>query len=926
MLGLLLLVVLLLPGLLELAGNWLWFQEIGYVPVYRTSLVTRLLLFLGVGTLTFVVIYANLRLGQRGLVPDPVVVRFAPAARRVDVTALLRRLSLPVAAALAFLFALGAMQLWPQVVVALHRMPFGVADPVFGRDVGFYVFTLPVLEAALGLLTGLVVLSLMLAVPVYWLRGDVILAPRHLRVEPSAQLHLGALLVAFFLLAAARAWWVTSSALLHSTTGPLVGASYTDLAVHLPALRVQAVTALVAAAVVVYGAVRRTLAWHAAQAVLVYVLVVVVGTGVLPALVQRLRVAPNELTLETPQIRDHIAFTRRAWGLDAVATRELSGEATLTAADVAANGATIENVRLWDREPLLQTFGQLQAIRTYYDFEAVDDDRYWIGGRYRQVLLSPRELNADALPTQTFINRHLTFTHGMGLTLAPVNEVRGEGLPVLFIKDLPPVSTVGLPVTRPQLYYGELTDDWVVVRTRQPEFDYPAGDENVFAAYEGRGGVPVSSFARRLLLATRFGSLNFLLSGDIGADSRVLFRRDVEERAQAALPFLRFDDDPYLVVDSAGTLQWMLDAYTTSARYPYARPLRDGTSYMRNSVKVVIDAYHGTVRAYVADPRDPIARAWADAFPQQLRPLAEMPSSLRAHLRYPEDLYRAQVDMYRVYHMAEPDMFYHREDEWQIPQVDEPGERTDLFMRHIIMRLPEERAAEYIFMTPFTPRQKDNLAAWMVARNDGEHYGELIVYRFPKQSLVFGPRQVVNRINQDTEIARQLTLWDQRGSTVIRGELLVIPIEESLIYVQPIYLRAEGGRIPELKRVVVAYQNQVAMAETLDGALALLFGDEAAAASGAPAEGGAAPPAAPSAPPAAGTTGSPGTGGAARDALAAEALRHYERAVQAQRAGDWATYGTELERLGEVLRRLRGGAAAAGAPPTAPAVGSPPPR
>ncbi|HEX6631466.1 MAG TPA: UPF0182 family protein [Gemmatimonadaceae bacterium] len=906
-LALLLLVVLFLPGLLELAGNWLWFQEIGYMPVFHASLLTRLLLFAGVAALTFAVIYTNLRLGQRGLVPDPVVVRFAPAARRVDVTELLRRLSLPVAAALAFLFGLGAMRLWPQVIAALHRMPFGVADPVFGRDVGFYVFTLPVLDAALGLLTALVVLSLMLAVPVYWLRGDVIVAPRHLRVEPSAQLHLGTLLVALFLLTAARTWWVETSALLESTTGPLVGASYTDLAVRLPALRTQAVTALLAALLVAYGAARRTLAWHAALATAAYVVVALVGVGLLPAAVQRLRVAPNELTLEAPQIRSHIAFTRRAWGLDAVTTRELSGEAGLTAADLAANGATLENVRLWDREPLLQTFGQLQAIRTYYDFEAVDDDRYWIEGRYRQVLLSPRELNADALPTQTFINRHLTFTHGMGLTLAPVNQVTGEGLPVLFVKDLPPASSVGLPVTRPQLYYGELADDYVVVHTRQPEFDYPAGDENVFAAYEGRGGVAVSSFARRLLLATRFGSLNFLLSNDITADSRVLFRRDVRERAQAALPFLRFDGDPYLVLDSAGTLQWMLDAYTASTRYPYARPLRDGTNYLRNSVKVVVDAYHGSVHAYVADPRDPIARAWADAFPEQLRPMAELPSSLRAHLRYPEDLFRAQVEMYRIFHMGEPEIFYHREDEWQIPQVDDPGENTDLFMRRIIMRLPDEPSAEFIFMTPFTPRQKDNLAAWMVARSDGEHYGQLVVYRFPKQSLIFGPRQVVNRINQDTEIARQLTLWDQRGSTVIRGELLVIPIEESLLYVQPIYLRAEGGRIPELKRVVVAYQNQVAMDETLDGALAMLFGAGGEEAAVAAAPGGAVTSAGAASAPGA----SPRATAVVRDSLSAEALRLYERAVQAQRAGDWATYGAELQRLGEVLRRLRGGAAVA---------------
>jgi uncharacterized membrane protein (UPF0182 family) len=607
-------------------------------------------------------------------------------------------------------------------------------------------------------------------------------------------------------------------------------------------------------------------------------------------------VAPTELTKEQPYLARHIAATRRAWGLDSVTTGDLRGEATLTLADIKANAATIENVRLWDRAPLLQTFGQIQEIRTYYDFVSVDDDRYWIDGRYRQVLLSPRELNSASLPTRSFINEHLTFTHGMGLTLAPVNQVTGEGLPVLLVKDLPPVTTGALRVTRPQIYYGELTDSYAIVGTRQREFDYPSGDANIFTEYDGSGGVPVSSLGRRMLLAWHFGSLKILLSGDITNDSRILYHRNIAERARKALPFLRFDGDPYLVLTDAGDLVWLMDAYTTSPNYPYAQRLRDGTSYMRNSVKVVIDAYHGSVRAFVADPADPVVRTYARAFPGILRPMSAMPPDVRAHVRYPEDLFGVQVALYTVYHMTEPEAFYHREDQWQIPALEQKEGQAS-FMRRIVMRLPDEERAEFIFMSPFTPRGKDNLASWMVARNDGEHYGKLNVYRFPRQSLVFGPQQIVNRMNQDTEIARQISLWDQRGSEVIRGALMVIPIEESLIYVQPLYLRAEGGKIPELKRVIVAYQNRVVMEETLEAALARLFGGEPsptlAAATAADSAAASVPvPVATAAPDA--ITGE----------LLARAREHYDRAVAAQRAGRWGVYGTEIDQLGEVLRRL----------------------
>jgi hypothetical protein len=883
------------PAFTALLTDWWWFREIGYQIVFTRELTTRVLLFLAVGGITAGVLYLNLRIAQRGVVPYPMVLRLGQSVPRVDVTRALRRLSLPVSLVLGLLAGLVATGGWALVLRVIYRTPFGITDPVFSRDIAFYVFALPGLAAALGFLSALTTICLLLLVPLYWLRGDLVPGSGQLRVEPSAGLHLAVLLAVLFLLTSLRLWLVDIPSLLYSNTGPLIGASYTDLHARLPALRLTAVLALLAGGAILIGGVRGQLFRYGLFGVGGYLAVAIIGRGLLPAAIQKLVVAPTELTRETPYLRYHIAATRQAWGLDSVETRDLSDEADLTLADLRTNAPTLENVRLWDRDPLLQTFGQLQEIRTYYDFVSVDDDRYWIDGKYRQVLLSPRELNVGSLPTRTFINEHLTFTHGMGLTLGPVNQVTANGLPMLFVKDLPPVSTVSLTITRPQIYYGELANEFVFVATRQREFDHPSGEENVYAAYAGTGGVRVGNLLRRLFLAARFGSSKILLSQDITSDSRVLYYRDIMERAKRALPFLRFDRDPYLVIRADGTLQWILDAYTGSNDYPYAQRLGDGTTYLRNSVKLVIDAYNGSLAAYVSAPADPLIRTWARIFPGIFAPLDSMPVDLRAHIRYPDDLYRIQTSLYTTYHMDAPEDFYHREDQWQVPLVPE-AEASVPFMRHIIMRLPEEEKAEFIYMVPFTPRGKDNLAAWMVARNDGDVYGRLRVYRLSRQSLAYGPHQVENLINQNTQISQQVSLWDQRGSQVIWGDLLVIPIEKSLLYVQPLYLQAAGGRIPELKRVVVAYKNQVVMQETLDGALTELFGGSTSAARSQPATSD--------------TTGA--SGESELRAILAEAWRRYQAAVAAQRAGDWARYGEEIRRVGELLGRL--GGAEPGAP------------
>jgi uncharacterized protein len=787
-----------LPWLGSFAADWLWFKEVHFEPVFFTSLLWRTALFVAGAALGFGFVYGNVRIATAKLSGFPALFVDRGGGVRVDISRFVPRLFLAGAIFVAFLTGLSASVLWMTLLMALHGAKVGVVDSLFGRDIGFYLFTLPAITAVLNTLVVLGVVSLIATAVVYGLRGELVLPPRKTSAGPGATRHLGALLAFLFILLGVRLWIVGAAELLYSTTGPLLGASYTDVHVRLPAIHFSAIVSMIAAAAVIYGVMRRQLIWYAFVSTLLYVGVGVVFRGLAPAVVQKFGVAPNELSRERPYIAQHIAATRRAWRLDSVQTHALEGDVQLTMADIKANGPTIDNVRLWERDLLKQTFGQLQEIRTYYDFFSVNDDRYMIDGKYRQVHLSARELNTASLPTRNFINDRLTFTHGMGVTMAPVNQVTSEGLPVLFIKDVPPVSTVSLKVTRPQIYYGQMTNGYVFVGTGQKEFDYPAGETNTYTNYTGRGGVPVGSILRRSLYAWQFDAPDIVLSSYITPGSRILYHRNVAERARTVFPFLDFDGDPYLIVTDAGELKWILDAYTSSENYPYSQRIQSGTNYMRNSVKVVIDAYDGTVDAYLADPADPVALTYDAIFPGIFKPMSAMAADVRRHMRYPADLFQLQTEMHATYHMIEPDAFYHREDQWQYPTVAAGSPTANQFMRHIILRLPGEKDPEYIFMTPFTPRGKDNLAAWMVARMDGDHYGQLVVYKFPKQSLVYGPKQIANRINQDTDISRQLTLWDQRGSQVIRGELLVIPIEESLIYVQPIYLRAEGGTIPEL--------------------------------------------------------------------------------------------------------------------------------
>ncbi|MBN2358236.1 MAG: UPF0182 family protein [Deltaproteobacteria bacterium] len=901
---LVLLALLMLAAILAttLYLDWLWFEELQQTVVFATAIGAKIATGVVCLILVFGFALLNLSLANRGR--GAIEIRLATTDAGVSTIRLaqrpVQRALIAISITLAALTALWAAGRWEIIWRWWHRVPFGQADPIFARDISFYVFTLPLLQLAVKLGLTLCVLCLAGVGAIYYFKGS--LALRGLTLElfsPRAKKHLS-LLAALFMLFLGASAWLERYLLLYSRHELLAGANYADLHGRLPLLSVLAVCAVaggVLFAVNAWSSRNRT----ALVGVALYLIALLVVKAYPPAL-QKLVVDPNELARESPQILHNIDATLQAYNLSRVEDRNLVGDEALTAQEIQANAATIGSIRLWDHEPLLDTFSQIQEIRTYYDFISVDNDRYLLDKVPRQTMLSARELDSASLPERNWINEHLSYTHGYGITLGPVNRVTPEGLPQLLIQDIPPHwQDPVFKIDRPEIYYGELTRGYVAVRTGAREFDYPSGEENVYATYEGTGGVRVNSFLRKLLFALHFRDINILLSPLLKPDSRFLFNREIRVRLGRLAPFLILDRDPYLVV-SGGKLLWIQDGYTTSDRYPYALPTQGVGNYLRNSVKMVVDAYHGSADLYVVDETDPIVQVYRKIYPGLLKPGSEMPADIRAHMRYPEDLFRLQTYVYAVYHMTNPQVFYNKEDQWEIPIIASGSEKKAMAPYYTIMRLPQEQREEFILMLPFTPRGKDNLSAWMVARSDGEHYGKLAVYRFPKQKLVYGPKQIVARINQDAEISRQISLWDQRGSQVIQGTLLVIPIEEGLIYVRPLYLRSDQGKIPELKRVIVAYENRIAMEETLDASLARLF----PAATTPPAA--ATLPASPAATqPEVGVAALPGTAPAAAghgDLLRA-AREAYDNAVQAQRQGDWARYGDELKRLGEILNTLQ---------------------
>jgi uncharacterized membrane protein (UPF0182 family) len=880
-------VVLLLPAiisLIHLYTDWLIFAETGFSSVFTTTLGAKIGVGLGAAAFMLVCTLANLFIVNRAVFPRAGFTLEGGNIYQLRMNEL-QRLSKPlgVAAAVVLAFFAGqwAVLHWEKVLLFTNSVTVGIADPVIGRDLGFYLFTLP-LQEALKAFAGFVLLSTAILTGVaYYFRGGIALTGQGVSVAPRVRKHL-AVLAGLFLLVVAAGFYLGGFRLLLSGTGTVHGAGYADVNARLPLYRLLTVVTPVAAFVLVFGLWKGR--WRVALAAPAAV-AILYGAGILlyPAMLQKFKVAPNELVLETPYIVNNIKFTRLGYDLDAVESVPFDVDYRLSAADIEANEATIKNIRLWDHAPLLRTYSQLQQIRTYYKFFDVDNDRYTVNGRYTQVMLSPRELSYNDLPSKSWINERLIFTHGNGLTFGPVSRISKEGLPEFFVKDIPAVSLADIKVTRPEIYFGEMSNEYVIVKTKVPEFSYPTATGNINTTYAGTGGVPLDSFLRKALFAVRFRTEKLLLSSDITPESRILYYRNVNERVKAVAPFLRYDGDPYLVVTDNGRLKWIVDAYTFTDRLPYSKPLKGGINYMRNSVKVVVDAYDGSIEFFLSDPDDVVGKVYGRVFPKLFKPLSAMPEDLRKHIRYPHQFLRLQAAMYSAYHMTDPKVFYNKENLWEVPALGE----QPMEPYYTIMKLPGEKKEEYILLLPFTPSKRDNLAAWLTARCDGPNYGKLRAYTFPRDRLIYGPKQVDARINQDSFISQQLTLWNQRGSEVIRGSMLVIPIEKSLLYVQPLYLAAaDKAGLPELRRVIVAYGDQVVMEENLEQALQRIFGERKPRTS----EAGAGEPLKEK--------------GASQPLLAKEAMTIFDRAINLQRQGDWAGYGEELRKLRQVLQRM----------------------
>jgi len=891
-------IILTLLGIAtDLLVDWLWFSSLGYLQVFWTTVRAEAAIFLAVWAGTAVSLWLNawlaLRFARRQKDRSVSAVAGNPAgtAPPPNLLAVMRdHLPWPWiiaggAALVALLVAAPETGNWDTFLRFFYQVPFGAGDPLYDKDIGFYLFSLPAYIAVKNWLFLTIVLSALFAAAIYWMHGEIEYDVRQRSASPIVIAHGSALLGLFF---AVKAWsyGLDRYLLLYGDNGVVVGASYSDVHVALPALWLLIGFSIIAA-LAAWVNLRLRSYWLPAAAFVLIAIGSVVLSGITPALFRHFFVRPSELQLEKPYIERNIALTRQAYNLDQIVARPFAAEQKLSPEVLEANRATIDNIRLWDWQPLSDSYAQLQEIRTYYKFLDLEVDRYWLDGSYQSVMLSARELRPSLLPpnAQTWVNRHVLFTHGNGAVMSPVTRKTIEGLPMFYLRDIPPVADGGPKIREPRIYYGEGTDSYVIVKGSTPEFDYPKGKDNVYAAYDGAGGVPIGAWASRVLFSYYFNDPNLLLTNYITADSRIMFRRNIEERVRTIAPFLRLDHDPYLVI-SDGRMFWMQDAYTTSAYFPSSQPAQDADlNYIRNSVKVVVDAYNGTVDFYLIDSSDPIAATYQRIFPGLFKPFAAMPSDLQKHIRYPEDLFLIQARLYQAYHMEDAGVFYNREDLWQFPR--QPGGDGIAMMSpyYIIMRLPGETHAEFFLMLPMVPSRRDNLIAWLAARCDGPDYGKLIVYEFPKEKLVYGPFQIEARINQSTEISQQITLWNQMGSRVIRGaNLLVIPIENSILYVSPLYLRAEHGHLPELKRVIAAYGEHVVMRETLAEALSALFVEPGAAG------------------PVSTTQEAPFAGPATNPAR--NALDRYNQAIERLKAGDWKGFGAQLDAMHELLEDM----------------------
>ncbi|MFB2896769.1 UPF0182 family protein [Aerosakkonemataceae cyanobacterium BLCC-F50] len=755
---------------------------------------------------------------------------------------------------------------WIKFLQYFQAQSFGSKDPLFHRNIGFYVFSLPLWQLLEFWFLGLFLFAFIAVILIYLLSGNSLSEGKFSGFNQPQQKHL-LLLGGALMLCISYSYWLRRYELLYSTQGVVYGASFTDVTVQLPIYTLLSLVGLAIAILLFWRSLfpesatkgkkpleKRSLHFLLTSAFLLLFSSLFVFSFILPPVVQQLVVQPNEVSRETAFIENSIKLTREAFQLDKVEVKTFIPQGGLTETDLIKNNQTIRNIRVWDTQPLLETNRQLQQFRPYYRFPSADIERYTLATlkpketEKRQVILAARELDYNDVPeaAKTWVNQHLVYTHGYGFTMSPVNIAAPGGLPDYFVKDIGTATNSGnlqtsnplirysIPTSNPRIYYGEISDTYVMTNTKTKEFDYPSGDDNVYNTYDGFGGIKIGAWWRKWVFAKYLNDWQMLLTGNITEQTKVLFRRNINERVRAIAPFLTYDKSSYLVVTDVpqeseiaknirNHLFWIIDAYTTSDRYPYSDPGNNQFNYIRNSVKVVIDAYNGDVDFYVADPKDPIIKSLSAIFPKMFQPLSAMPAALRSHLRYPIDIYSIQSERLLAYHMTDPRVFYNREDLWQIPTEIYGGKPQTVEPYYLIMKLPTAKEEEFILLLPFTPKGRTNLIAWLAGRSDGAEYGNLLLYQFPKQQLVFGPEQIEALINQDPVISQQISLWNRQGSKAIQGNLLIIPIEKSLLYVEPLYLEAEQNSVPTLVRVIVAYENRIVMAETLEQALNAIF-------------------------------------------------------------------------------------------------------
>ena len=837
--------------------NYLWFDSVNLNSVWIKILLTKGALVGALSLLAFIFIFTNLRLAVRATPVMDIFESFEsqdPLSRfRAWTNERFLRYRLWGTIGLSLFLGAGASQLWEQVLLFLNQQSFGVTDPVFQADVSRYVFGLPLYRLFVSWGFQLVIFTSLIIILFFVATGALQLRQGRLpEVSSGAKAHLSVLL-AFIAILKAFAYRLDSMELLYSPRGKVFGASYTDVIAHLPALNLLILISLFGAVLLLVNIKRR--GWLLpATAISLWLAVSIIVGGLVPAAIQRFRVVPDELNKELPYVENHIDYTRLAYGLDSIEEKSFAASADLSQNDISNNKQTVDNIRLWDPTVLAETYSQLQEIRAYYALQEVDVDRYRINGELTQVMVAARELDQTNLPAVGWVNERLQYTHGFGVVFSPANNVASQGQPDFYVKGVPATTTVSeLEVEQPRIYFGESADsvEYVVVNSLQDEVDYPLSTEGqsvAYTNYSGDGGVGIGSFFRRLGFALRYSELNLLISNQLSDDSKLIMERNIVSRVKKAAPFLYTDNDPYLALID-GNLFWIIDMYTVSDKYPYAQPadtrrinensgLPVNFNYLRNSVKAVVNAYDGTMNFYVVDENDPIMTAYNDIFPDLFSPKSEMSSELLDHIRYPEDLFTIQSDMYRDYHMTDPRVFYADEDPWVIPSDSSTtprvatlrGEFTEIGFKpmlpyYLLMSLPGEADLSYLIFQPFNPENRPNMQSFLVADADPENYGQLIDFRLPKGEFVDGPSQVATRINQDPDISQIFTLLDQQGSSVIKGNLFVVPINQSILYYQPIYLQGEQNPLPEFKFVVVVFQDRIIMSETLSEALSIIFGD-----------------------------------------------------------------------------------------------------